>query len=253
MADKIWRGHWYWVSVVTLSVPLPALGSTPLPTEVPPPVSTKVQKDSGPRVSRQYTSRPQINHVQAPQPAILSTALRSRLQRELVTSPRGYSLGPATDYLPQAPAADPLPQPPAADSLPQTDVRPQATQIILRLAERRVYVYGDDRVLASYPVAIGTSDTPTPTGEFEIFQMIENPSWQSPWTGEVFPPGPDSALGLRWIGFFEQSNGLIGFHGTPTLDSIGQAASNGCVRMRNEDVIALFEYARMGMTVIVEP
>ncbi|MBD2461738.1 L,D-transpeptidase [Oscillatoria sp. FACHB-1407] len=125
--------------------------------------------------------------------------------------------------------------------------------IVLKLGQRRVYLYQGDRVLASYPVAIGRSDTPTPTGRFQVFQMIENPRWQNPWTGEVTPPGPNSALGVRWIGFTRMPNGIIGFHGTPTLSSIGRAASNGCVRMRNEDVVALFAQIEMGTTVIVEP
>lgn len=154
--------------------------------------------------------------------------------RQPASDAADYALGEAADYLP--------------------DAQPQPTQIVLRLGERRVYVYDDDdEVLASYPVAIGTDITPTPTGEFTVFQMIEDPAWQNPWTGEVFPPGANSALGLRWIGFAEQSNGTIGFHGTPTVSSIGHAASNGCVRLRNEDVLALFEYTRMGMTVVVEP
>lgn len=129
---------------------------------------------------------------------------------------------------------------------------PKAERLVLRLGERRVYVYGGEQVLASYPVAIGASATPTPTGQFQIFQMVENPRWQNPWTGEVTAPGANSALGLRWIGFTELSNGLIGFHGTPTVSSIGQAASNGCVRLRNEDVLALYSYVRMGMLVVVE-
>jgi lipoprotein-anchoring transpeptidase ErfK/SrfK len=83
--------------------------------------------------------------------------------------------------------------------------------------------------------------------------MIVDPVWQSPWTGEVFAPGANSALGLRWIGFAELPNGIIGFHGTPTVSSIGQAASNGCVRLANDDVLALYEHVRLGMTVIVEP
>ncbi|MEC4806736.1 MAG: L,D-transpeptidase [Jaaginema sp. PMC 1079.18] len=126
------------------------------------------------------------------------------------------------------------------------------TYLVLRLGERRVYVYRGDDVLASYPVAIGTSRTPTPTGEFQVFQMIENPVWQSPWTGEIKEPGPNSALGLRWIGFAQMSNGIIGFHGTPTVSSIGQAASNGCVRMYNKDVVAMFEQVDMGTRVVVE-
>jgi lipoprotein-anchoring transpeptidase ErfK/SrfK len=130
---------------------------------------------------------------------------------------------------------------------------PKANRIVLRLGERRVYVYDDDQVLESYPVAIGSPNTPTPTGQFEVFQMIVDPVWQSPWTGEVFAPGANSALGLRWIGFAELPNGIIGFHGTPTVSSIGQAASNGCVRLANDDVLALYEHVRLGMTVIVEP
>lgn len=143
-------------------------------------------------------------------------------------------LSPSQDYLPVAPA-------------------PKATHLVLSLSQKRVYVWADDQILEDFPVAIGTPETPTPTGEFEIFQMIVDPSWESPWTGDVYPPGPNSALGLRWIGFASQLNGIIGFHGTPTVSSIGQAASNGCVRLRNEDVLTLFAYVRMGMSVVVEP
>ncbi|MEM1425546.1 MAG: L,D-transpeptidase [Cyanobacteria bacterium P01_H01_bin.130] len=124
--------------------------------------------------------------------------------------------------------------------------------LVLRLRERRVYVYKGDRVEASYPVAIGKASTPTPRGTYEVFQLVENPVWQSPWTGRVTKPGPDSALGVRWIGFAQLSNGIIGFHGTPTVNSIGHAASNGCVRMFNHDVVKLFESVQMGTKVIVE-
>ncbi|MGG6297540.1 L,D-transpeptidase [Leptolyngbya sp. AN02str] len=127
------------------------------------------------------------------------------------------------------------------------------THVVLNLQQRRLFVHEGDGVIASYPVAVGKSQTPTPTGEFEIFEMIENPVWQSPWTGEVHSPGPNSALGLRWIGFASLSNGVVGFHGTPTVSSIGQAASNGCVRLRNEDVVALFSQVRVGMRVVVTP
>lgn len=138
-----------------------------------------------------------------------------------------------------------------SDHLPE--VTPKANRIVLRLGERRVYVYDDEQVLDSFPVAIGAPGTPTPTGQFEVFQMIVDPVWQSPWTGEIFAPGANSALGLRWIGFAEVPGGIIGFHGTPTVSSIGKAASNGCVRLTNEDVLALYEHIRMGMVVVVEP
>ncbi len=127
------------------------------------------------------------------------------------------------------------------------------THLVLRLGQRRVFVQQGEQMVASYPVAIGKQTTPTPTGEFTVFEMVENPVWQSPWTGEVRSPGADSALGLRWIGFAHMPNGVIGFHGTPTVSSIGRAASNGCVRMRNEDVLALFNLVQVGTVVRVEP
>lgn len=130
---------------------------------------------------------------------------------------------------------------------------PANPSVVLRLQERRVYLYSGDMLVSSYPVAVGTDETPTPLGEFSVGNMVVDPVWQSPWTGKVHEPGPDSALGVRWIGFAESEEGVFGFHGTPTLDSIGQAASNGCVRMRNEDVTALFAQVSVGTPVIVEP
>jgi len=156
-----------------------------------------------------------------------------------------------------APVANPQPQP--AVTSPQPAPAPAATpaalpvKLVLRLRERRVYVYRGDRAETSYPVAIGKPSTPTPTGTFRVFQMIKDPIWRNPWTGQVTRPGANSALGLRWIGFNQLSNGIIGFHGTPTVNSIGRAASNGCVRMRNEHVVELFEKVHMGATVVVEP
>ncbi|MBD2072171.1 L,D-transpeptidase [Leptolyngbya sp. FACHB-671] len=154
-----------------------------------------------------------------------------RWQVELQT-PDLPTLGEQTEYLPEELAV---------------------VHLVLKLGQRRVYVHRGEEILASYPVAIGTANTPTPTGEFEVFQMIENPVWQNPWTGEVRSPGANSALGLRWIAFNEMPHGIIGFHGTPTISSIGRAASNGCVRMHNADVVALFEQVEIGTTVIVEP
>ena len=124
--------------------------------------------------------------------------------------------------------------------------------LLLKLSHRTVYVYQGQKLLASYPVAIGRPEFPTPTGEFQVNEMIVNPSWQNPWTGEVEAPGADGSLGLRWIGFTATPGGVIGFHGTPNLRSIGQAASHGCVRMRNEDIVNMYDHVKLGTTVRVE-
>ncbi|GAB4366281.1 MAG: hypothetical protein Kow00121_03590 [Elainellaceae cyanobacterium] len=184
---------------------------------------------------------------------LMTGAMPARGQSPVLpVSPGSHSLSPDTLRLnvmePTIPDLPPLGH--GSLYLPAIE---DLTYVVLRLGDRRVYVYQGDTVLASYPVAIGKPSTPTPTGEFRVFQMITNPSWQSPWTGEVEAPGPDGSLGLRWIGFATMSNGIIGFHGTPNVGSIGQAASNGCIRMHNEDVVQLYEQIEIGMLVKVEP
>ena len=62
---------------------------------------------------------------------------------------------------------------------------------------------------------------------------------------------PENPLGTRWIAW-KGSNGL-GFHGTWESEKIGQAASDGCIRMRNEDVEMLFEVLPRGSRIVVLP
>ncbi|MGL5058558.1 MAG: L,D-transpeptidase [Microcoleus sp.] len=140
-----------------------------------------------------------------------------------------------------------LPQEPTAPVNPVEDVR-----LVLRLRERRVYVYRQNKVQTSFPVAVGKNGWETPTGSFKVMQMIKDPVWEHPWTGELVPAGPDNPLGSRWIGFWTDGKNVIGFHGTPNPESIGRAASHGCVRMFDKDAQALFEKVAVGTPVIVE-
>lgn len=171
------------------------------------------------------------------------------------TAPETETLSAASSNpIPMIPSQSLNPMVPPLDNpglfLPSLE---QPKRVILRLGQRRVYLYQGEQVVASYPVAVGKEGWETPTGSFKVMQKIENPVWQDPWTGEIRSPGPNTALGLRWIGFWTDGKDAIGFHGTPTVNSIGQAASHGCVRMRNEDVVALFEQVDVGTPVIVEP
>jgi L,D-transpeptidase ErfK/SrfK len=145
--------------------------------------------------------------------------------------------------------------PPAIDDpslfLPTPSER--LTLLVLKLSERRLYGYQGDRQAVSYPVAIGRENWETPTGNFTVLQRQQHPTWQHPFTGELVPPGPDNPLGARWIGFWTDGNNAIGFHGTPDEHLIGQAVSHGCVRMRNADVVELYERIRVGTRVVVQP
>ena len=125
------------------------------------------------------------------------------------------------------------------------------TRLMLRLGERRVEVYRGETLAASYPVAVGKPGWETPTGEFEVLSTVVDPGWTSPFTNEVVPPGPNSPLGDRWIAFWTDGENMIGFHGTPNRDSVGQAASHGCVRMYNEHIRELFELVQIGTPVTV--
>jgi L,D-transpeptidase ErfK/SrfK len=126
-------------------------------------------------------------------------------------------------------------------------------RLVLKLSDRRVSVFEDDKVKASYPVAVGKSGWETPKGKFQVSRLERNPSWQSPWTNKISPPGDNNPIGSRWIGFWSNGKDEIGFHGTPNEGSIGQAASHGCVRMLNRDVKALFELVKLGTQVEVLP
>lgn len=117
----------------------------------------------------------------------------------------------------------------------------------------RVFVRGE--LVKTYSVAVGSSEYPTPEGQFAVQTMQVDPPWNVPnseWAGDLagktIPGGaPNNPLKARWIGF----DGSVGFHGTADVGSIGSAASHGCVRMNPSDVIDLYERVSMGTPVLV--
>jgi lipoprotein-anchoring transpeptidase ErfK/SrfK len=124
-----------------------------------------------------------------------------------------------------------------------TDTRAAAKtrRIVVSIADRKLALIDGDSVTKIYEVAVGAAETPSPAGEFLIASRVENPSWY--WPGKVIPPGPQNPLGPRWMGLGE---GGFGIHGTNQPRTIGQAASHGCIRMRNGDVEELFARVRVG-------
>ncbi|HEY0023212.1 MAG TPA: L,D-transpeptidase [Longimicrobium sp.] len=119
--------------------------------------------------------------------------------------------------------------------------------LIVDLSERELYVMRGDEVERTYPVAIGKPEHPTPRGAFNVRRLIWNPRWVPPdaaWARNRrarAPGDPRNPMGRVKI-FFRAPDYYI--HGTHQEDSLGQAESHGCIRMRNADVI---ELARMVM------
>jgi lipoprotein-anchoring transpeptidase ErfK/SrfK len=101
-----------------------------------------------------------------------------------------------------------------------------------------------------FPVAVGAGAS-TPSGVFQVSDCLKNPVWY--FNGRRIPFGdPENIIGTRWVGLTGdvQAEG-IGIHGTSDADSIGQAVSLGCVRLRNADVERLFEWVGTGTRVEV--
>jgi lipoprotein-anchoring transpeptidase ErfK/SrfK len=129
-----------------------------------------------------------------------------------------------------------------------------ATQgkIVIDKSKFRLRAYRDGKLVLTFPIAIGQARYPSPTGTFVVTEKLRNPTWippNSPWAKglEPIPPGSGNPLGTRWIG---TSAPAVGIHGTPSSNSIGTAASHGCIRMHIRDVEKLFEYVDVGESVV---
>ncbi len=182
-----------------------------------------------------------------------SNELQTSANTATGTKPTTSSSHTATNTItgPKPTTASPQKQPASAVSTNSPPVM-ETVNLVLNLKEKHVYVYKGDKVLTKYPVAIGKKGWETPVGEWYVMEKIENPGWTSFKDGKTkIKPGPKNPLGERWIGFWTDGKDMIGFHGTPDVNSIGKAISHGCVRMHNRDVKALFPLIKVGTTVKV--
>lgn len=107
------------------------------------------------------------------------------------------------------------------------------TRIEINRAMKTLIFYQQGQYYKTYPVAIGKEETPTPLGEFKIYEKN---------------PRPYQGLGTRWMAFTYQRHGI---HGTFNPWTIGTAATAGCVRMYNEDVEELYPLTPMGTLVTI--
>jgi lipoprotein-anchoring transpeptidase ErfK/SrfK len=66
------------------------------------------------------------------------------------------------------------------------------------------------------------------------------------------PGGPDNPLGPRALYLYEGGRDTIfRIHGTTQPWSIGLNASSGCIRLKNEDIVDLYDRVQVGSKVIV--
>ena len=124
-------------------------------------------------------------------------------------------------------------------------------RIVVSVADRKLALIEDGRVVKIYEAAVGSNATPTPPGAFTIANRVTNPTWYGP-KGQIVPAGKSNPLGDRWMGLSLKGYGI---HGTNVPASIGRNVSHGCIRMRKQDVHELFDLMRVGDVVelVTEP
>ena len=128
----------------------------------------------------------------------------------------------------------------------QTQVYPVRSRIVVDLSNRRARLYTRGRLALNVRVAIGAPATPTPVGRFYIDERFVLETPDGPFGAAALGISAHSDVLQHWI-----EGGPIALHGTNDPASIGQAASHGCVRLRNADVRRLLRLAPAGTPVLI--
>ena len=114
----------------------------------------------------------------------------------------------------------------------------------------------EGNVVANYPVTVGSGQTPSPEGKFEVTAVAIDPTYsynpdvnfQQGDNSEplTLPPGPNGPVGTVWI---DLNKPTFGIHGTPDPARLFSEQSHGCVRMTNWDARELAGMVTQGVTV----
>ncbi len=137
---------------------------------------------------------------------------------------------------------------------PNTD-NSGAYRIYINKSEFTLSLFKGDELIKTYPVAVGRNlgdkqrvgDNRTPEGEFKIVSIENSISWQ-----HDFRDGKGKIKGAYGPWFLRlDANGWkgIGIHGTHDPNSVRTNATEGCIRLRNEDLSELKQYAYRNMPV----
>jgi len=152
-----------------------------------------------------------------------------------------------------------LPRAEARDVIGLRDDRFEPGTIIIRTGERKLYFVVSPGEAIRYTIAVGKAGKQW-RGVKYVEEMQVDPAWapptevrrDNPRLPDVIPGGsPRNPMGARVIGL--GPGGQYAIHGTNMPNTIGTAASYGCFRMHNQDVIDLYARVQMGTPVVVLP
>jgi lipoprotein-anchoring transpeptidase ErfK/SrfK len=114
-------------------------------------------------------------------------------------------------------------------------------------------VFDGEKLIAAYPVTVGSAHLASPIGEWKVRGIAKLPTFrydkemlqhgQRSGNFYLLLPGPRNPVGVMWIALNKKG---IGIHGTNEPGSIGRAASHGCIRLANWDVVRLATKIKAG-------
>ena len=131
--------------------------------------------------------------------------------------------------------------------------------IVVDTDARFLYFVLPNQKAIRYGATVG-EDAQIWSGVAKVGNMTEWPTW-TPTPGEhqrlgplpnFVSGGPHNPMGARALYLYANGKDtLFRIHGTNQPEYIGQAISSGCIRLTNEDVIDLYNRAKIGTTVVV--
>ena len=132
----------------------------------------------------------------------------------------------------------------------------QPGTIVVKTAERKLYLVLGDGTALRYTVAVGRPGKQW-QGKAQVSGKYVRPAWtppaevkaDNPSLPDVIPGGaPNNPMGVAAMTL---SGGEYAIHGTNKPESIGKFASYGCIRMLNQDITDLFARVDVGTQVVV--
>jgi lipoprotein-anchoring transpeptidase ErfK/SrfK len=124
-----------------------------------------------------------------------------------------------------------------------------AFSVDVDVSDRRLIVRSGDRVLRSLLVGVGSSTTPTPTGQFSITDKLPGDRYSSGYGCCILAlSGHQPDLLAGWRG-----GDRLAIHGPSSTSSIGRAASTGCLRAGEADLRYLMQTLPLGTPVTIRP
>jgi lipoprotein-anchoring transpeptidase ErfK/SrfK len=131
-------------------------------------------------------------------------------------------------------------------------------RIYIDTTERFLLIYDDKNIVAEFPITPGSTTLPAPLGLWKILGIATLPVFRHDEgvlnhgvkSDQFFnlPPGPNNPVGVLWMGLNKPH---VGVHGTNNPETIGRAASHGCIRTANWDAARVKELVSVGNPVSI--